>query len=47
MTIILAKFTLEEYQGPEHSDSIRESANWFRATLGEQTKVINDTFTAQ
>jgi Uma2 family endonuclease len=26
-------------EGPEHSDSIRESANWFRTNLGEQAKV--------
>jgi Uma2 family endonuclease len=26
-------------EGPEHSDSIRESADWFRSNLGDQAKV--------
>jgi Uma2 family endonuclease len=26
-------------EGPEHSDTIRESADWFRSRLGEQAKV--------
>jgi Uma2 family endonuclease len=26
-------------EGPEHSETIRESANWFRSQLGEQVKV--------